>query len=91
MEQPEFTALQITIFVRTRPGESLPVQEFLNSVSFEGQMQETVSEWMEQHLKDAGLSFEEIIVDLHTPAAKAKATGSTDKKSSPLGRLFGKK
>ncbi|MCK6628729.1 MAG: hypothetical protein L6R45_26575 [Anaerolineae bacterium] len=91
MEQPEFTALQITVFVRTRPGASLPVQEFLNSVPFEAQMQEAVSRWIEQQLKEAGLTFEEIIIDLHTPAAKAKATESTDKKSSPLARLFGKK
>ena len=38
MEQPEFTALQVTVFVRTRPGESLPLQEFLNSVPFEAQI-----------------------------------------------------
>ncbi|GIK36278.1 MAG: hypothetical protein BroJett011_01110 [Chloroflexota bacterium] len=91
MEQPEFTALQITVFVRTRPGVSLPVQEFLNSVPFEAQMQENVSQWIEQTLKEAGLSFEEIIVDLRTPATKAKATGDAGKKSSPLSRLFGKK
>jgi hypothetical protein len=91
MEQPEFTALQVTVFVRTRPGEAPPVQEFLNSVSFEAQMQEQVSQWIAQSLKEAGQSFEEIIVDLHTPATKAKTTGQADKKSSPLARLFGKK
>jgi histidinol phosphatase-like enzyme len=91
MEQPEFTALQVTIFVRTRPSQSLPVQEFLNSVPFEGQMQENVSQWIEQSLKEAKLSFEEIIVDLRTPAAKAQAAGDAAKKSSPLARLFGKK
>ncbi len=91
MDQPEFTALQVTVFVRTRPGESLPVQEFLNSVSFEARLQEQVSQWLQQSLKEAGLPFEEIIVDLHTPATKAKATGSADKKPSPLARLFGKK
>ncbi|HXV43674.1 MAG TPA: hypothetical protein VEC96_11480 [Anaerolineae bacterium] len=90
MEQPEFTALQITIFIRTRPGESPVVQEFLNSVSFEAQMQERVSQWIEQSLKEAGQSFEEIIVDLHTPAAKAQQTGKAGKKPSPLARLFGK-
>ncbi len=91
MEQPEYTALQVTVFIRTKPGESQPVQEFLNSVPFEAQMQENVSQWIEQSLKEAGLSFEEIIIDLHTPATKAKATGNADKKSSPLARLFGKK
>lgn len=91
MQQPEFTALQVTVFVRTRPGESLPVQGFLNSIPFEAQIQENVSQWIEQSLKEAGLSFEEIIVDLRTPATKAKATGEADKKSSPLARLFGKK
>ena len=90
MQQPEFTALQVTIFVRTRPGEAQPVQAFLNSVAFEAHMQEQVSQWIEQSLKEAGQSFEEIIVDLHTPAAKAKETGQANKKSSPLGRLFGK-
>jgi hypothetical protein len=91
MEQPEFTALQVTVFVRTRPGEAAAMQEFLNSVPFEAQMQETASQWLEQRLKEAGLSFEEIIIDLHTPATKAKAIGEADKKISPLARLFGKK
>jgi histidinol phosphatase-like enzyme len=91
MEQPEFTALQVTVFVRTRPGEAAAMQEFLNSVPFEAHMQETASQWLEQQLKEAGLSFEEIIIDLHTPATKAKATGEANKKSSPLARLFGKK
>ena len=91
MEQPEFTALQVTVFVRTRPGEAQPMQTFLNSVPFEAQIQENASRWIEQRLKEEGLSFEEIIIDLHTPATKAKETGNADKKSSPLGRLFGKK
>ena len=90
MEQPEFTALQVTVFIRTRPGASQPVQEFLNSVSFESRMQENLSNLIEQSLKSAELSFEEIIIDLHTPAAKAQATGKAEKKSSPLARLFGK-
>jgi hypothetical protein len=91
MQQPEFTALQVTVFVRTRPGESQPLQEFLNSVSFEAEIQETASQWIEHKLKEAGLSFEEIIIDLHTPATKAKETGNASKKSSPIARLFGKK
>lgn len=91
MQQPEFTALQVTLFIRTRPGESLPVQEFLNSVSFESEIQETAGQWIEHKLKEAGLSFEEIIIDLHTPATKAQETGNAGKKSSPLARLFGKK
>jgi hypothetical protein len=53
-------------------------------------MQENLSNWIEQSLKSAELSFEEIIIDLHTPAAKAQATGKAEKKSSPLARLFGK-
>ncbi|MBI1880687.1 MAG: hypothetical protein HYR94_21130 [Chloroflexi bacterium] len=91
MEQPEFTALQVTVFVRTRPGEAQPVQAFLNSVSFEAQMQENISQWIEQSLKEEGLLFEEIVIDLHTPATKAKETGNASKKSSPIARLFGKK
>jgi histidinol phosphatase-like enzyme len=91
MEQPEFTALQITVFVRTRPGEARTVQEFLNSVSFEARMQENVSQWIQQSLNEEGLAFEEIIIDLHTPATKAKETGDARKKSSPIARLFGKK
>jgi hypothetical protein len=91
MEQPEFTALQVTVFVRTRPGEAAALQEFLNSVPFEAQMQETASQWLKQRLIEAGLAYEEIIIDLHTPATKAKAVGTAEKKSSPLGRLFGKK
>lgn len=90
MEKSEFTALQVTVFIRTRPGESQPVQTFLNSVSFEAQMQEDLSNFFEKNLKSAELSFEEIIVDLHTPAVKAQATGKAEKKSSPLARLFGK-
>jgi hypothetical protein len=90
VEQPEFTALQVTVFIRTRPGESQPVQTLLNSVSFESQMQENLSNLIEQSLQAAELSFEEIIIDLHTPAVKAQATGKAEKKSSPLARLFGK-
>lgn len=90
MEQPEFTALQVTVFIRTRPGESQPMQALLNSVSFESQMQENLSNLIEQRLKSAELSFEEIIIDLHPPAVKAQATGKVEKKFSPLARLFGK-
>lgn len=90
MEKPEFTALQVTVFIRTRPGESQPVQTFLNSVAFESQIQENLSNLIAQSLKTAGLSFDEIIIDLQTPAAKAQATGQAEKKASPLARLFGK-
>jgi hypothetical protein len=88
MEQPEYTALQVTVFIRTRPGQATPAQEFLHTVSFEAGMQETLSTWLEEQLRLAGLAFEEIIIDLNVPAAKAQSTQA--KKSSPLGRLFGK-
>ncbi len=86
MEQPEFTALQVTIFIRTQPGEAAAMQQFLNSVPFEAQMQENLSHLVEQSLKSEGLRFEEVIIDLSVPAMKAKDT----KKSSPIARLFGK-
>lgn len=86
MEQPEFTALQVTIFIRTMLGESVPMQQFLNSVPFEAQLQENLSNLIEQSLKSEGLRFEEIIIDLNVPAGKAKET----KKASPIARLFGK-
>ncbi len=88
MEQPEYTALQVTIFIRTRPGQAGPIQALLNSVLFEAGTQENLSQWLEETLRSAGLPFEEIIIDLNVPAAKAQATQT--KKPSPLARLFGK-
>jgi hypothetical protein len=88
MEQPEYTALQVTVFIRTQPGQAGPIQEFLHSVPFEAGTQETLSQWLEDALRSAGLPFEEIIIDLNVPAAKAQSTQA--KKASPLARLFGK-
>lgn len=86
MNQPEFTALQVTVFIRTKPGESVPMQQFLNSVPFEAHLQENLCHLIEQSLTAEGLQFEEIIIDLNVPAVKAKDT----KKVSPIAKLFGK-
>ena len=86
MENHEFTAMQVTILVRTRPGGGGPVSEFFDSVPFQYQMQDMLGRHMKSILKEAGLDFEEVIVSLDQPAQKAERIRT---KSGLLRRLFG--
>lgn len=86
MNQPEFTALQVTVLVRTEPGKGQPVQTFFDAVPFQYQLQDVLGQKMKELLKAEGLEFEEVIISLDTPAHKA---GHKRTKSSLMGRLFG--
>jgi hypothetical protein len=87
MDQPEFTALQVVILVRTRPGGSKAVKEFFDSVSFQYQLQDALGNLLKAQLKEAEADYEEVIISLDAPAEKAK---KVEKKSSLLGRWFGR-
>ena len=43
MHAPEFTALQVTVLIRTQPGGGEPVKEYLNTVPFQYQFQDKVA------------------------------------------------
>lgn len=88
MSQPEFTALQVTVLVRTEPGKGHLVQTYFDDVSFQYQLQDVLGQKMKELLRAEGLDFEEVIISLDAPAQKA---GHTRTKSSLMGRLFGEK
>lgn len=82
----EFTAYQVTILVRTQLGGSNSVKAFFDSVPFQYRMQDTLGSSLKEQLKEADVDFEEVIITMDAPAAKAK---KVEKKSSLMGRLFG--
>lgn len=88
MNQPEFTALQVTVLVRTEPDKGQPVQTFFDGASFQYQLQDVLGQRMKELLKAEGLEFEEVIISLDAPAQKARHART---KSSLLDRLFGGK
>jgi hypothetical protein len=86
MEQPEFTALQVVVLVRTRPGGSRPIKTLFDGVSFQYQLQDALGNLLKAQLKEAEVDYEEVIISLDAPAEKAK---KVEKKSSFMGRWFG--
>ena len=86
MHEPEFTALQVTVLVRTQPGRGQSVKEFLNSVPFQYQLQDKLAAEIKQQLNLEGIEFDEVIVSLDVPAERARRARS---KSSLMHRLFG--
>jgi len=86
MEKQEFTALQVTVLVRTRQGGGQPVQEFFDSVPFQYQLQDALGNLLKEQLQSGDVDFNEVIISLDAPSEKAK---SVKKKSSFMGRLFG--
>ena len=86
MDEPEFTALQVTVLVRTQPGTGQPVKEFLNTVPFQYQFQDKLAAEIKQQLNVQGIAFDEVIVSLDVPAERARRARS---KSSLMHRLFG--
>ena len=87
MNQPEFTALQVTVLVRTQKGGEVKVKEFFDSVPFQYQLQDSLATITEAQLTAADVDFEEVIISLDAPAAKAERIRQ---KSSLMGRLLGK-
>jgi hypothetical protein len=88
MHEPEFTALQVTVLIRTQPGTGEPVKEYLNTVSFQYQLQDKLAAEIKQQLNLEGVEFDEVIVSLDMPAERARRARS---KSSLMHRLFGSK
>jgi hypothetical protein len=86
MQAPEFTALQVTVLVRTQPGAGQPVKDVLNGVDFHAQLQELLATQVKSRLTSEAVAFEEVIISLDVPASKAKKSRS---KSSLIGRFFG--
>ena len=87
MEQHEFTALQVTVLVRSQKGDGRQVKEFFDSVPFQYQIQDALARLMKDRLRQGEVDFQEVIISLDAPAAKAKKVRP---KSSLMGRLWGK-
>jgi len=87
MEQQEFTALQVTVLVRTEKGGGLRVKEFFDSVSFQYQMQDALGTLMKDQLRKGEVDFQEVIISIDNPAERAKRVRT---KSSLMNRLLGK-
>jgi len=86
MEQHEFTALQVTVLVRTQQGAGQQVKEFFDSVKFQYDMQDTLGKLMKEQLKSGEVDFHEVIISLDNPAERAKGVRT---KSSIMRRLLG--
>ena len=86
MEQQEFTALQVTVLVRTQQGAGQQVKEFFDSVQFQYDMQDTLGRLMKEQLKSGEVDFDEVIISLDNPAERAKGVRT---KSSLMRRLLG--
>ncbi len=87
MTGQEFTALQITLLVRTEQGEGGPVKEFFNSTPFQYQMQDALGTLIKDQLNKGEVNFDEVIISIDFPADQAKPT---DAKPSLMSRLLGK-
>ncbi len=87
MDQHEFTALQVTVLVRTPTGDGPQVKEFFDSTPFQYQMQDALGSLVKDQLKKGEVKFEEVIITMDAPAEKAKKVRT---KSSLMGRLLGK-
>ena len=87
MDEQEFTALQVTVLVRTQKGGTSQVKEFFDSVPFQYQMQEALGSLMKDQLRKGEVDFNEVIISLDAPAERAKKVRT---KSSLMGRLLGK-
>lgn len=84
--QQEFTALQVMVLVRTEQGARVSVQELLDSVPFQYKLQDALADLVKLQLKEAEVDFNEVIINLDTPAEKAT---KVNKKSSFMSRFFG--
>ncbi len=87
MDQHEFTALQVTILVRTQKGSGPQVKAFFDSAPFQYQAQDALGSLVKDQLKKGEVDFEEVIISLDAPAEKAKKVRT---KSSIMGRLLGR-
>jgi hypothetical protein len=75
------------VLVRTDQGKSLDVRELFDSDLFQYRLQDALGDLLKAELRQANVNFNEVIISLDAPAAKAK---QVQKKSSFMGRFFGK-
>ena len=87
MNQHEFTALQVTVLVRSQKGAGSQIKEFFDSVPFQYQIQNSLGNLVNEQLKAGEIDFEEVIISLDAPAEKAR---KVRQKSSLMNRLLGK-
>ncbi len=87
MNKHEFSALQITVLVKTEQGGGTQVKEFFDSVPFQYQLQDAVGNLLKDQLKKGEIDFNEVIITMDDPAQNAK---KVRQKSSLMGRLLGK-
>lgn len=87
MDEQEFTALQVTVLVRTNKGSGHQVKDFFNSPPFQYQMQDALGSLMKDQLRKGEVDFQEVIIAMDNPAGKAKKVRT---KSSLMDRLLGK-
>lgn len=87
MTQPEFTALQITVLVRTPVGAGARVKAHFDSVPGQYHLQDEVGRLLKAQLVEAEVDFEEVIISIDNPAERAKRVRS---KSSLMDRLLGR-
>jgi hypothetical protein len=88
MNQQDYTALRVTVLVRTEQGTGPIIEEHFDSVPFQYQLQDALGNLVKDSLKAAELQFEEVIISLDAPAEQAEKV--EQKKSSLMGRLFGR-
>jgi hypothetical protein len=88
MDPQEFTALRVTILVRSDQGDALDIKKHFNSIPFQYQMQDALGNLIKANLREAGIRFSEVIIDLDSSAETAKKV-EPPKRSSLLWRLFG--
>jgi hypothetical protein len=88
MNPQEFTALRVTVLVRSDKGRAVDIKNHFNSIPFQYQMQDALGDLIKANLKEAEVDFAEVIISLDAPAETAKKV-EQPKKASLLGRLFG--
>jgi hypothetical protein len=88
MNPQEFTALRVTVLVRSDKGRALDIKKHFDSIPFQYQMQDALGNLIKANLREAEVDFAEVIISLDAPAETAKKV-EQPRKSSLLGRLFG--
>ena len=72
MNPQEFTALRVTVLVRSDKGRALDIKKHFNSIPFQYQMQDALGDLIKANLKEAEMDFAEVIISLDAPAETAK-------------------
>ena len=76
MNPQEFTALRVTVLVRSDKGRVLDIKNHFNSIPFQYQMQDALGDLIKANLRETRVDFTEVIISLDTPAEIAKMVSS---------------